>query len=566
MGGLDSLSAVPSNFLLFASGRKSCEEPADGQPIDLPLVMGLCYETGQDYGRVLCCANTTPFSFCISNARSVIILGMLFSEIRKQISDARVVNNVDAEITGIAYDSRNVRPGYIFIARKGGAFDSHEFIPRAIESGAVAIVAEREMDADIDVPYVVVPDGRIAMGQAAAAFYDYPTRKMKLIGVTGTSGKTTTTHLIQAIFNASGMKAGLIGTLGARIGSESIDTKHTTPESLDLQRILANMVEQGVRVVAMEVSSHGLYQGRVMGCEFDCAVFANIARDHLDFHGTVEAYLDAKLMLFRNYPEMSNKEFVAVINADDPSSDKVRSVSNGKVITFGIDSPADVGASNVVVTENSVSFDMTYSGRTVPVKLGIGGSFNVYNALSAAASALAMGLDIETIADGLATARSVPGRFESVECGQDFGVLVDYAHTPDELENVLKTAKALTENLLIAVFGCGGDRDKGKRPIMGGIGAELADIAVVTSDNSRTEDPNAIIDNILAGIGKDKMSHVNVQVDRKEAIREALTLARAGDLVVIAGKGHEDYQIFADRTIHFDDREVAREILSELVK
>ena len=493
---------------------------------------------------------------------------MLFSEITKQIRDAHIINAADAEIAGIAYDSRNVKPGFIFIARKGGAFDSHDFILKALDLGAVAIVAEREVKEAVDknVPYVVVPDGRIAMGWAAAAFYDYPSRKVKLVGVTGTSGKTTTTHLVQAIFNASGCKAGLIGTLGARIGNELIDTKHTTPESLDLQRILAYMVDQGVKVIAMEVSSHGLYQGRVLGCEFDCGVFANIARDHLDFHGTVEAYLDAKLMLFRDYPAMSDKDFYAVINADDPAADKVRAVSGGRVITFGIDSPADVIATGVIVTENSVSFDMTYNEQTVPVKLGIGGSFNTYNALSAAATAIALGLDLDTIARGLAIVKSVPGRFESVECGQDFGVLVDYAHTPDELENVLRTAKALTSKRLIAVFGCGGDRDKGKRPIMGGIGAELADVAMVTSDNPRTEDPNVIIQNILAGISEDRMARVNVQVDRKEAIREALTLARAGDLVVIAGKGHEDYQIFADRTIHFDDREVAREILSELVK
>lgn len=493
---------------------------------------------------------------------------MLFSEIIKHIRNANVINAADVQITGIAYDSRNVKPGFIFIARKGGAFDSHDFILKALDSGAVAIVAEREVEDAVDkgAPYVVVPDGRIAMGQAAAAFYNYPSRKVKLVGVTGTSGKTTTTYLIQAIFNASGHKAGLIGTVGARIGSEEIDTKHTTPESLDLQRILAYMVDQNVEIVAMEVSSHGLYQGRTVGCEFDCGVFANIARDHLDFHGTVEAYLDAKLMLFRDYPAMSDKEFYAVINADDSAADKVRAVSGERVITFGIDSPADVQASDVIVTENSVSFNMKYNGQTIPVRLGIGGSFNVYNALSAAAASIALGLDLDTIAQGLATAKGAPGRFESVECGQDFGVLVDYAHTPDELENVLRTAKALTSQRLIAVFGCGGDRDKGKRPIMGGIGAGLADVAMVTSDNPRTEDPNSIIQDILAGISEDKMARVIVQADRREAIREALTLARTGDLVVIAGKGHEDYQIFADRTIHFDDREVAREILSELVK
>lgn len=487
---------------------------------------------------------------------------MLLSELITHLTEARIVRQGDAEISGITYDSREIQPGWLFVAMQGGSFDGHRFIGNAIEAGAAAVIAEREIEG-ISVPCVIVPDGRTAMGQIASPFFGYPSRKMKLIGVTGTSGKTTVTHLIQSIFNTSGRPAGLIGTLGARIGDELLETKHTTPESIDLQRALAYMADRGVEVVAIEASSHGLYQGRTLGCEFDCGVFTNIARDHLDFHGTVEAYLDAKLILFREYPALSGKPFVAAINADDPSADKVNDATKGEIITFAVDNPADIVASNIEVTDRSVRFDMIYQAATVPIALEIGGFFNVYNALAAAAAAIGLGLDTGTIVEGLARAHQVPGRFESVDCGQDFGVIVDYAHTPDELENVLRTAKSLTKNRLIAVFGCGGDRDRGKRPIMGRIGSDLADIVVVTSDNPRTEDPDSIVAMVLEGIPESERPRATVRVDRREAIREAIGRAEAGDVVVIAGKGHEDYQVFADRTIHFDDREVAREVLSQ---
>ncbi len=492
---------------------------------------------------------------------------MLWSEMVDKLTSALVVRAGEARVAGIACDSRKVKPGFVFVAMRGEAFDGHDFISSAVAAGASAIVAERVTSPAPDgkTPYVVVPDGRVAAAQIAAPFYGYPSRDLKLVGVTGTSGKTTVTHLIQAIMNESGRSAGLIGTLGARVGGEFIETGHTTPESVDLQRILAAMVRDGVKVVAMEASSHGLSQGRTLGCEFDCGVFTNIARDHLDFHKTVEAYLDAKLTLFRDYPALSEKEFRACINADDAAADKVRQATRGRVLTFGIDSKADVMAAKLRISEKSVAFDMTYGDGVTPVRLGIGGLFNVYNALAAAAAAIALGLDVDRISGGLAAARSVPGRFESVERGQDFGVLVDYAHTPDELKNVLRAARKLTDRRLIAVFGCGGDRDKGKRPIMGRIGVELADLVVITSDNPRTEDPDSIIEMVLEGIPAQRGSAVTVQPDRRAAIREALAEAGTGDIVVIAGKGHEDYQIFAHETIHFDDREVAGEILSEIV-
>lgn len=493
-------------------------------------------------------------------------MGMKFSQLTGNISESRVVNPGESEVLGIAYDSRLVEPGFVFVAMKGGSFDGHAYIDTAVASRACGIVAERDVtNVPKDIGLVVVPNGRRAMGEMAASFYGYPSRQVKLIGVTGTSGKTTVTHLIQSVFSASGQKTGIIGTLGARIDDELIPTGHTTPESVDVQRILRQMADQSVRVVAMETSSHGLHQGRTLGCEFDCGVFTNIARDHLDYHETFENYLDAKITLFRDYPKMSDKPFVAVINADDASADLVASAVTGKVLRFGVTSSADVKAQNVEVTDKSVEFDLSYKDDRARVRMGIGGAFNTYNALAAASVGFALGMKIDEVVLGLSKAKAVAGRFESVECGQDFGVLVDYAHTPDELENVLTTARSLTRNRLIVVFGCGGDRDRGKRPIMGGIGARLSDVVVVTSDNPRSEDPNSIIECILKGIPSDCSSNVKIAPDRREAICWAVNNARTGDIVVIAGKGHEDYQIFSDRTIHFDDREVAREALLELV-
>ncbi len=463
----------------------------------------------------------------------------------------------DVEITGVAYDSRKVAPGMLFVAFCGGTFDGHEFIADAVANGAAAIVSEREIDADV--PFVVVPNGREALPQLAARFYNYPTRKMMMVGVTGTNGKTTATHLIQSIFRAAGNMAGLVGTLGTRIEDEILPTDHTTPESADLQQVLAEMVDRGVDAVAMEVSSHGLAQGRTAGCEFDCGVFTNLTQDHLDFHGTLEDYFATKLTLFSEYPKLSSKRFVAAVNVDDPYAQAVIDATVGEVITYGINSPADVMGSEIEVSESGVSLDITYRGVSERAYVPVGGYFNAYNGLSAAAACLGLGIDLVTIVQGLAMSPKVVGRFESVDCGQDFGVVVDYAHSPDGLENVLRTAKSLTKNRLIVVFGCGGNRDRGKRPKMGKIASDLADMVIVTSDNPRKEEPEAIIRDILDGIALE--SRPEVIVDRREAIVHAIRSAEQGDIVVIAGKGHENYQIFADKTIHFDDREVARDVL-----
>lgn len=498
---------------------------------------------------------------------------MLLSDLLRDLPGARVKGRTDAEIRGIVYDSRRSGEGSLFVAVKGESFDGHEFAAAAAKAGAVAVVAEREIEGLSNVSLVLVDESRAAMAALASRFYDYPSRKLKLIGVTGTKGKTTTTYLIASILNAVGQKTGVIGTIGSRIGSKFVESEHTTPDSVDLQALLARMVEADMQTVAMEVSSHGLAQGRVSGCEFDCGIFTNLTRDHLDYHSTMEEYLDAKLLLFTDYAAKSSKEFTAVVNVDDPASatviqavkiagvSGVKSRNLGQVLTFGVSSQADITATNITASAKGVTYKLNYAGEQVEVDLKLGGLFNAYNSLAAAGAAISQGLTVSQVAEGLAQAETVAGRFESIECGQDFAVLVDYAHAPDALENVLTAARDLTESRLIVVFGCGGNRDRGKRPIMGRIASELADLCMVTSDNPRKEDPDAIIAEIMAGISNGSKDRVTVESDRRTAIEKSLTMAGPGDVVVIAGKGHEDCQIFADHTIHFDDREVAREIL-----
>ncbi len=467
------------------------------------------------------------------------------------------------EITGLAYDSRNVGSGDMFVCIRGEKFDGHEFIGDVVARGASAIVIDKPECAALisaAIPVVVVPDTRVSLPLLANRLYDYPSRKLKLVGVTGTKGKTTTTYLIESIIRASGRSAGVIGTLGARINGVELPLDRTTPESADLQRILAQMVSDGVAAAAMEVSSHALIMGRTAGCEFDVGVFTNLTHDHLDFHKTMEEYLQAKMLLFNSYPGASSKAFTAVVNLDDPCGVRVLAETKGRAVTCGIGHEADIRASNIIAGANSVSFDVTTPIGACKISLNLGGAFNVHNALAAFGAGMALGISIEDIQAGLQALSAVPGRFESVDCGQEFGVIVDYAHTPDSLENVLNAARKLTSKRLIAVFGCGGDRDRAKRPKMGAIGAELADICIVTSDNPRSEDPQFIIDEVLAGTLSGR-ADVLTTPDRKEAILQALDLAAPDDLVVIAGKGHETYQVFRDGTIHFDDREVVREAL-----
>ncbi len=440
----------------------------------------------------------------------------------------------------------------MFFCVPGGHADGHVFAAAARSAGAVAVVVERFLD----VPglQVVVPSVRRAMGPMSAAFFAHPSRGMSMVGVTGTNGKTTTTYLLESIFRVADLRAGVIGTTGVRIDGRHVPFERTTPEAPDLQRLLARMVAGGVRGCAMEVSSHGLHQFRVDGTRYGCAVFTNLSQDHLDYHGTLEEYFRAKARLFT--PELSDR---AVVNGDTSEGRVLAGRPSLPTVTFGLEAGSDVRATNVEISPSGVAFDV--DGWRVRSRLR--GTFNVYNCLGALAAAREVGVDDREIVEGIAALQGVPGRLESVEGGQPFSVLVDYAHTPDSLVSVLRAARELTSRRLIAVFGCGGDRDRGKRPLMGEAATRLADLTVVTSDNPRSEEPESIVAEIEMGARRGGNPYM-VEPDRRAAIRIALTEAREGDVVVIAGKGHETGQEFSDHTVPFDDRVVAFEELASL--
>ena len=441
------------------------------------------------------------------------------------------------DITDLAYDTREVRQGALFFCARGETVDRHDLAGEAVESGAVALVVERPLD--LDVPQLVVTSARDAMPVAADEFFERPTEELLLAGVTGTNGKTTTAYLLHSIFDAAGMRPGLIGTIESRVGGESRPAVRTTPESIDLQRTFRAMLDAGDRSAVMEATSHGSVLGRLDRVRFKALAFTNLTQDHLDFHGTMDEYYEAKRRLFTEHEPAP----AAAINVGDDwgrrLAQELRGLDRAPLLTFGLTDEAEV--------------------REVPAS-PLQGRFNQENTLAAVALARLVGVPEAPIEQGLADAPSVPGRFESVDEGQPFSVIVDYAHTPDSLANVLRTARELTTGRLICVFGCGGDRDRGKRPEMGRIAAELSDVPIVTSDNPRSEEPLAIIDEILAGMGPEP----NVEPDRRAAIAKAVGLAGEGDVVVIAGKGHEQGQEFADRKLPFDDREVAREALRRL--
>jgi UDP-N-acetylmuramoyl-L-alanyl-D-glutamate--2,6-diaminopimelate ligase len=474
------------------------------------------------------------------------------SSIVAPLAGAAWLDDGDSEVAEVAYRTDDVRPGSLFFAAPGTRIDGHRFVAEAAERGAVAALVERPVDAPLT--RVQVPSVRRAMGPVAAELFGHPARRLRLAGITGTNGKTTTTYLLESIFTAAGLVPGVIGTTGVRSAGAAIPLARTTPEAPDLHRLLFRMAGEGVQAVAMEVSSHGLEQHRVGGVRFDVAAFTNLSQDHLDYHGNLEAYLAAKALLFTE--ELAAR---AVINVDDPAG---RSLA-GRIptLSFGLEPGADLRAEDVRITSEGVAF--TVDGLEVTSRLR--GRFSVYNALGAFAAARALGLDDDAIVAGIAALSGVPGRIEPIEAGQDFLVLVDYAHTPDSVENVLAAARPLTRGRLIVVIGCGGDRDRGKRPLMGEAATRAADLTVVTSDNPRSEDPDAIIAEIVPGARRGGGEFV-VDADRRLAIRLALRAAAPGDVVVIAGKGHESGQEFADRTVPFDDRTVAREELRDLLE
>lgn len=462
------------------------------------------------------------------------------------------------EIEGISYNSKKTKPNDLFICLTGEHVDGHEYAEEAVDNGACICVVERILN--LDIPQIVVADTQMAIAQISDLFYSSPSKKLNLIGVTGTNGKTTVTHLVQRLFEAENKKCALIGTLGNKMfsGDDYHDAKHTTPQAPELQGLFYDICEKNIPNVVMEVSSHALAQHRVDYTEFNCAVLTNLTQDHLDFHITMQNYFKAKAKLFEN---LCSGDF-AVINADDEYAGQFLEVLSPsvKVYTYGINMPADLRAQNIVFEERGASFTCDILGKKYDVKLVMNGMFSVYNVLAALSVAVAQGFDIENSIKTLETIKGVAGRFEVVVNKPT--VIVDYAHTPDGLENVLKAAREITpeSGKLICVFGCGGDRDATKRPKMGAIAEELADKVIVTSDNPRSEDPQQIITDILAGLKS--VSTVVVEPDRELAIKEASKIANINDVVVVAGKGHEDYQILADKTIHFDDREKVREIFA----
>jgi UDP-N-acetylmuramoyl-L-alanyl-D-glutamate--2,6-diaminopimelate ligase len=445
-----------------------------------------------------------------------------------------VLRRAPVEIRDLAYDARDAVPGSVFFCVPGSRVDGHDFAPQAVANGAVALVVERPLE--LEVPQLVVADARRAMAPAADEFFGHPTEELQIAGVTGTNGKTTTAFLLYSILAAAGRRPGLLGTIECRVGGERRPAIRTTPEAIDLQRTFREMLDAGDRSCAMEATSHGSELGRLDRVRFAALVFTNLSQDHLDFHGTMERYFEAKRRLFLDGrpPAAINvgNEWGRKLAADRPDA-----------LTFGFADEAEVGP-----------------GSLDGVEFKLRGRFNAENALGAVAASRLLGIDGEAIVQGLQALRGVPGRFESVSEGQPFDVIVDYSHKPEALESVLRTARELTTGRVICVFGCGGDRDRGKRPIMGRIAAELADVAILTSDNPRSEDPLAIIDEVLAGIS----GEIEVEPDRALAIQRAISLADEGDVVLIAGKGHEQGQEFADRTIPFDDREVARDALRRL--
>ncbi|MBZ4644972.1 MAG: UDP-N-acetylmuramyl-tripeptide synthetase [Clostridia bacterium] len=479
---------------------------------------------------------------------------MLLKDLTSIIEHEYVNGDQNAEISGIAYDSRRVKPGDLFVCIKGFKVDGHEFISQAIGQGAAAVIVEKEVE-DAKVPLIKVKNSRRALALISAAFFGNPSSKFKLIGVTGTNGKTTTTYLIKTILEQGGSKVGLIGTNQNMIGDKVLPAERTTPESLELQQLFSDMVKEKIDYVVMEVSSHSLELNRVDGCNFEIGIFTNITQDHLDFHVTMENYLKAKTTLFKRCKK-------GIINVDDSSSEYILNNGTCEMITFGIDKEADIHAKDIEISEKGVKFDVDTPYGSKFIELGIPGRFSVYNALGSIGACLALGISLEQIQQGLKQAKGVPGRAQIVETGKDFTVLIDYAHTPDGLENILNTVNGFAKGRVVTLFGCGGDRDKTKRPIMGEIAGKLSDFCIITSDNPRTEDPLQILNHIEEGIKKTDCSYVVIE-NRFEAIKYALENAKKDDVIVLAGKGHETYQILKDRVIHFDEKEIVESILRE---
>lgn len=480
---------------------------------------------------------------------------MKLRELIKNLSIIEMNADAELEISGVSYDSRKTEKGDMFVAIRGFEADGHKFIPKAVENGAAVILCEEKPSCDI--PYVLVSDSRYGLAIVSRDFFGDPASEMTMIGITGTSGKTSSSYLIKHMLESKlDAKVGLIGTNGNMIGDEFLHTEHTTPESYELHKLFRHMADSGCTHVVMEVSSHSLTLERVAGIHFDVALYTNLSQDHLDFHGTMEEYAAAKRKLF----SMCS---LGCFNLDDAWADFMRDGASCRTMTFSTEkNEADLVAKDIRLTADGVRFASVSGDEISITKLGIPGMFSVYNALGTMSVGLALGLSLADCSDAMSSAKGVKGRLEIVPTGRDFSVVIDYSHKPDALEKVLKTLKPVTRGRLIALFGCGGDRDKLKRPIMGRIAADNADLVVVTSDNPRTEDPDEIIREIVAGM-KDKRTPTKVICDRREAIAWAIDNAALGDVLLLAGKGHEDYQVVGHEKHHMDEREIVADCLKK---
>jgi len=490
---------------------------------------------------------------------------MLLKQIVGSLPEASVEGPLDREITGLTFDSRRVGPGMVFVAIPGQNSDGHDFIPSAVERGAAAVICDRLRPVTAKVTRIRVPDVREAMACAARSFYEHPSARLKVIGVTGTNGKTTVAFMVKAILEAAGWKSGLIGTVRYEIGDRVIPAQRTTPESLEVHQLMAQMLRSGCESCVMEVSSHALDQKRVLGVEFDVAIFTNLTRDHLDYHGTMENYFAAKRKLF-NRTAKGSKKGAAVINIDDAYGARLAGDENGLEVqlTYGLGETARLRATKIELSPDGSRFVVETAGRKFAVRLPLIGRHNIYNALAAVGAGLALEVDVVKIQAALNSLPPVPGRLEGVRCGQPFNVFVDYAHTDDALKNVLTTLRESARGRILLAFGCGGSRDTGKRAKMGRIAAELADQVVITSDNPRREDPARIAAAIEEGFRAVRTNGYVVELDRRRAIEQIMEMAQPGDTVLLAGKGHETYQEFEDTVVPFDDRVHAQEALEAL--
>lgn len=472
------------------------------------------------------------------------------------ISYKELQGNLAIEVNKIQYDSRKVTEGDVFVCISGLQTDGHQFAALAKKQGAAALICQRMPEGiGTDVTVIQVENSREALASMAVQYFDEPSKKMHVVGITGTNGKTTTTYLMKSVLDRMGKKVGVVGTIENRIGDKILHTERTTPESKELQELLNTMVEEEVSHVVMEVSSHSLDLHRVDGIQYEIGIFTNLTQDHLDYHKTMENYKEAKSKLF----ERAKK---SVINLDDPSGSFMLEKAKGEVLTFAVEQKADLMAKDIVISAEGTAFSLTWGNIEYDVHLSTPGRFSVYNALGAIGGCLLLGIPIEDIIAGLEENHGVAGRFQTVRSKKGFQAVVDYAHTPDGLDNILKTAREFAKGRIITIFGCGGDRDKTKRPIMGEIAGDGSDYCIITSDNPRTEDPLTILSEVEAGVKRTQCLYEKI-ADRREAILQGAKMAKAGDVIIIAGKGHENYQIFKDCTIHFDDMEEVRKAFGE---